>query len=124
MKCLYYIYFFLNCLDSKMLDSLFDLAKSNPFLNPFQTARCSEGEQSSLARSSLVSTRNVMMPAVAGKDISICLRCSQVFILIYLYDFRGRFLRVRIRKIFGAMWFRRNNFLWSYAYSCSPVRFG
>jgi solute carrier family 25 phosphate transporter 3 len=50
-----------------MIESLFDLAKSNPFLNPFQVAKCAEGEQS-LARSSLVSTRKIAMAAAAEGD--------------------------------------------------------
>jgi len=51
-----------------MLDSLLEIAKSNPFLNPFQTARCAEGERPSLARSSLVPTRSIAMPSIAEGD--------------------------------------------------------
>jgi len=56
-----------------MIESLLQMAKANPFGSPFQTAKCAEGEQS-LARSTLVPTRQIAMAAAAGMFINFVIK--------------------------------------------------
>jgi len=56
-----------------MIENLLELAKNNPFVNPFQTAKCSAGEQP-LSRTTLVPNRNIAfasaVPAAAAEEYS------------------------------------------------------
>jgi len=50
-----------------MLDNLLDLAKTNPFLNPFQTARCSGAiTNDQISKPALVPTRNIVAASATG----------------------------------------------------------
>jgi len=58
-----------------MIESLLEIAKSNPFVSPFQTAKCSSGNEVAtfpVASSSLVPTRSIAMAAVAATEEYSC----------------------------------------------------
>jgi len=55
-----------------MFASLLDLAKSNSFVNPFPSAKCSNGEQVGLPKSTIVPSRNCMMASAAPKEEYSC----------------------------------------------------
>lgn len=56
-----------------MFENLLDLAKHNPFVNPFQTAKCSGSEQQlALPKSTVVPSRNVMFAAAIPKGDYSC----------------------------------------------------
>lgn len=55
-----------------MIESLLDMAKSNPFVNPFQMARCSGGEQVALPKSTIIPSRNIAMASAAPKEEYSC----------------------------------------------------
>jgi len=49
-----------------MIESLLDLAKANPFVNPFQTAKCSAGEKLGLPKSTVIPSRNIAFASAAA----------------------------------------------------------
>jgi len=55
-----------------MIESLLDLAKSNPFITPFQTARCSSGENLGLPRTTVVPSRNIAFASAVPKEEFSC----------------------------------------------------
>jgi len=48
-----------------MIDGLLELAKHNPFVNPFQTVKCSGNDQVALPRSTVIPSRNIAFAAAA-----------------------------------------------------------
>jgi len=54
-----------------MIENLLEMAKNSPFVNPFQTVKCSAGEQN-LSRSTLVPQRNIGFAAAAPSEEYTC----------------------------------------------------
>lgn len=54
-----------------MIENLLEMAKNSPFVNPFQTVKCSAGEQP-LSRSTLVPQRNIAMASAAPSEQYTC----------------------------------------------------
>jgi solute carrier family 25 phosphate transporter 3 len=55
-----------------MIEGLLELAKQNPFVNPFQTVKCSGNEQLALPRSTVIPSRNIAFANAAPSEQYSC----------------------------------------------------
>lgn len=55
-----------------MIQGLLELAKQNPFVNPFQKVKCSGNEQAALPRSTVIPSRNIAYASAAPTETYSC----------------------------------------------------
>ena len=81
-----------------MLDSFLDLAtKNNPFVTPFQTARCSSGEQQlALPKSRVIPSRNIAFASATPKGLWKSPMSFPLLIYLHRYFFVFQNLNVFI----------------------------
>jgi len=64
-----------------MIESLLELAKANPFVNPFQTAKCSDNGGVPMGKTTLVPSRNIMAASAAVQGDSCAYGSPKFFAL-------------------------------------------
>jgi solute carrier family 25 phosphate transporter 3 len=67
-----------------MIESLLELAKANPFVNPFQTAKCSDNGGVAMGKTTLVPSRNIMAASAVVEGDSCAYGSPKFFALCAL----------------------------------------